>query len=86
MEVLEPGKEAAFTQDQIEAAKDNAVLHGYDRALISDSVAIEFLQWYHNHKTDCASVEEAARVGLLGLATNGISQQVAFWEEAIDEN
>jgi len=41
------------------------------------------LQWYHNHKTDCASVEEAKRVGLLGLATNGISQQVAFWEEAI---
>jgi len=83
MEVLEPEKKAAFTQDQIEAAKDNAALHGYDRGSISDSVAIEFLQWYHDHKTDCASIEEAARVGLLGLAANGIEQQVAFWEEAI---
>ena len=75
-----------FTQDQIEAAKDNAALHGYDRGSISDSVAIEFLQWYHNHKTSCASIEEAMRVGLLGLATPLPSQQVAFWEEAIDEN
>lgn len=79
----ESGKEAAFTQDQIEAAKDNAAWHGYDRGSIPDSVAIEFLQWHHNHKTDCTSVEEAARVGLLGLFANGPSQQVAFWEEAI---
>ena len=83
MESLNLGKEAAFTQNQIEAAKDNAALHGYDRGSISDSVAIDFLQWYHNHKTDCASVEEAARLGLLGLFANGIEQQVAFWEEAI---
>ena len=83
MESLDLGKEAAFTQDQIDAAKDNAAWHGYDRALISDSMAIEFLQWHHNHRTDCASVEEAARVGLLGLSANGIEQQVAFWEEAI---
>ena len=83
MESLDSGKKTAFTQNQIEAAKDNAALHGYDRGSISDSVAIDFLHWYHNHKTDCASVEEAVRLGLLGLFANGIEQQVAFWEEAI---
>ena len=71
---------------QIEAAKDNAALHGYDRESIPDSAAIKFLQWYHNQHTSCASVEEAKRVGLLGLTTNGIKQQASFWREALNED
>jgi len=74
---------AEFDVIQIKAAKDNAAWHGYDRGSIPDSAAIDFLQWYHNRNTNCASVEEAKRVGLLGLATNGIRQQASFWEEAI---
>jgi len=71
----------SYTQSQINAAKKIAELHGYDPNLVSDELAIKFIDWYHNSKTEYSSVEEATRAGLSGLVTNGPAQQEAFWQD-----
>ena len=69
-----------FTSSQIAAAKETAELHGIrDMQSVTDSQAIEWLEWYFLHDTEYTSVEEARRAGLYGLVTNGIDQQVEAW-------
>ena len=71
-----------YTKRQVQAAKENAALHGH-RVAVSDETAIEFLDWFHSHATPRNSVEDAKRAGLMGLCTNGVRQQEVVWLEIL---
>ncbi|WGV29089.1 hypothetical protein [Halotia branconii] len=71
-----------YTERQIRAAKDNAKLHKIYLE-ISDKQAFAFLDWYYSHRTHVDSVYEAIRIGLSGLRTVGIRQQIAAWEDIL---
>jgi len=71
-----------FTLGQISGAKQNARLHGITQE-ITDEQAIAYLEWYHSHKTEYQSVEEAARGGLARLDTTGIPQQLSAWQDIL---
>lgn len=68
-----------YNKRQIAAAYENARLHGLECP--DDETASQFLDWYHSAKTEYSSIEEAERIGLSGLSTNGIRQQEDFWQE-----
>jgi hypothetical protein len=68
-----------YTEYQIKAAFNSAALLGFPEP--SREEAIAFLDWYFSAKTEYSSVEEAKRAGLLGLVTNGVRQQAAYWKE-----
>lgn len=69
-----------YTENQIKAAKENAALHGF-KSVVSDSLAIAFLDWYFSAKTEYSSIEEACCFSLSELTTNGHDQQIAFWQD-----
>jgi hypothetical protein len=71
-----------YTEREMRAAKHNAKLHKIYLE-ISDEQAFAFLDWYHSHVIDVDSIDEAIRIGLLGLNTGGIRQQIAAWEDIL---
>lgn len=68
-----------FTQSQIEGAKTNAQLHGFDRDSVTDEMAIAFLTWYHASRIEYKSEIHAIEAALSGAVPNGTRQQEAFW-------
>jgi len=73
-----------YTIGQIQAAKENAKLHGIQLP-ISDEQAAAFLSWYFANNVEYNSVMEAAAYGIRGLDTTGYNQQIAKWQEILGE-
>lgn len=72
-----------FTQDQLEQARVNAELHGYDRNLITDEMATDYLNWCLGAEIKYPTEEQTIAEALAGATPNGVRQQLVFWQSRL---
>lgn len=71
-----------YTATQIKTAKESASLHGFTQ-MVSDELAIQYLDWYHANKDKGKTEIETVIRGLTQdfTGSSNIQNQIAWWEE-----
>ena len=68
-----------ITEQQIEAAKKNARLHGFNQE-VSDDLARQFVKWHLGNSPTLTSVFDAIKVGLSDSTEN----QIQWWGQRLN--